>query len=99
MKIRTAKYIVKEGVVNTYRNKLMSLASFIIITATLMVLGFFYMAIINVTHNMKGLQDQPEIQVFCLPQLDDTQVQQVEDAIKKDTRIKSYTVVTKKEAL
>lgn len=99
MKIRTAKYIVKEGLINTYRNKLMSLASFIIITATLMVLGFFYMAIINVTHNMKGLQNQPEIQVFCIPELDDGQVKAVEDTIKKDARVKSYTVVTKKEAL
>ena len=98
MRIRTTKYILKEGIINTYRNKLMSLASLIIITATLVVLGFFYLIVANLTQNMKPLQDQPEIQIFCFSQLDDTQVKQVETAIKDDQRIKQFTTVSKKEA-
>jgi cell division transport system permease protein len=99
MKIRTTKFIIKEGISNTYRNKLMTLASLSIITATLIVLGIFYILSVNVTANLKGLQNQPEIQVYCFPQLDDSQVKQVETAIKSDKRVKSYQMVTKKEAL
>ena len=43
MKIRTIKYIVKEGGVNAYRNKIMSLASIGIVIATLLIAGIFFM--------------------------------------------------------
>lgn len=99
MKIRTTKFIIKEGISNTYRNKLMSLASLSIITASLIVLGIFYTISVNINSNLKGLQDQPEIQVYCFSQLDDSQVKEVETVIKNDKRIKSYYQVSKKQAL
>jgi cell division transport system permease protein len=99
MKIRTTKFIIKEGISNTYRNKLMSLASLSIITASLIVLGIFYIISVNINSNMTGLRDQPEIQVYCFSQLDDSQVLEVETAIKNDKRIKSSRQVSKKDAL
>lgn len=99
MKIRTTKYIIKEGISNASRNKLMSLASLTIITASLIVLGIFYIVSININANLKTLQDQPEIQIYCLPELDDNQITQVEKTIKDDKRIENYRVVSKKEAL
>jgi cell division transport system permease protein len=99
MKIRTTKFIIKEGISNTYRNKLMSLASLSIITASLIVLGIFYIISVNINSNMTGLRDQPEIQVYCFSQLDDSQVLEVETAIKNDKRIKSSSQVSKKQAL
>jgi cell division transport system permease protein len=99
MKIRTTKFIIKEGISNTYRNKLMSLASLSIITASLIVLGIFYIISVNINSNLMGLKDQPEIQVYCFSQLDDSQVLEVETAIKNDKRIKSSSQVSKKQAL
>lgn len=99
MKLRTTKYIVKEGLINTYRNILMSLASVGIVTASMIVLGLFLIISINLTHNTQILKEQPQMQVFCDPELDNEQIKAIEQAIKSDSRVKNYTYVSKKEAL
>ena len=99
MKLRTTKYIVKEGLINTYRNKLMSLASVGVVTASMIILGVFLVITLNLTHNTQKLKEQPQMQVFCDPELDDRQVMVVEQTIKSDSRVKKYTYVSKKEAL
>ncbi|HPD00430.1 MAG TPA: permease-like cell division protein FtsX [Acetivibrio sp.] len=98
MKLRTAKYVVKEGFVNTYRNVLMSLASMGVVTASLVILGFFWIITANINHNTKFLKDQPEMQVFCNPEMDGHQVGMLEWTIGRDKRIKEYKVVDKKQA-
>jgi cell division transport system permease protein len=99
MRIRTARYIVKEGVVNAYRNKLMSLASVIIVIATLVIFGFFMLIALNLELNLNVLRDQPQLEVFCYSILDDTQVKQVEESIKNNDKIAEYQIVTKQQAL
>ena len=99
MKIRTVKYIIKEGTVNSYRNKLMSLASTFIVTATLVIFGFFLLIAFNLELNINVLKEQPQLEAFCFSVLDDTQVQMVEDSIKNNDKIAHYEKVTKQQAL
>lgn len=98
MKIRTTKYIVKEGFQNTYRNKLMSLASIGIITASLIIFGIFLLITVNLKHNTAAIKDQLEMEIFCKPELEDAQVKQIEDTIMQDVRVREYKTVTKKDA-
>lgn len=98
MKLRTTKYVVKEGFINAYRNALMSLASVGVVTVSLFVFGFFFVVTANLNYNTGTLKEQPEMQIFCIPELDESQVNQVEELIKNDTRIKEYKKVTKEEA-
>ncbi|HOJ11443.1 MAG TPA: permease-like cell division protein FtsX [Clostridiales bacterium] len=98
MKIRTIKHIFKEGITNVYRNKLMSLASISIVVASLTIFGIFYMIILNFNHNVGKLKDQPEMQVFCLTELDDVGVKIVEDALMQNEKIKQVAIVTKEQA-
>ncbi len=98
MKVRTYKYLIKEGFINTFRNKLMSIASINIVIASLVVLGIFLLMSINLNYNTKMLMEQPEIEVFCNINLDDQQVNNIETVIKKDTFIKNYRKITKNEA-
>lgn len=100
MKIRTTKYVIKEGFVSAYRNKLMSLASVGIVTASLIVFGFFIIFSLNISQNADdSLQRQAEIEVFCNHNWDDAQAVQVEEAIKKNDDVKKYRKVSKREAL
>ncbi len=99
MKIRTIKYIIKEGVVNSYRNKLMSLASLIIVFATLVIFGLFMFITLNMEYIIDELKQQPQLEAFCYPVLDDVQVQMVEDSIKSNDKIARYEKVTKQQAL
>ena len=98
MRIRTARYIFKEGVVNTYRNILMSLASIMIVIATLIVYGFFLLIALNLEMNISVLKDQPQLEVFCNVELDDNQVKLVEEAVKNNSKVAKYEMVTKEEA-
>jgi cell division transport system permease protein len=98
MKIRTLRYIFKEGAVNSYRNTLMSLASVIVVVLTLMLFGFILLVAYNIEINLNTLKEQPQLVAFCFQELDDTQVQSVEEEIKNDVRIASYEKVSKQQA-
>ena len=99
MKIRTIKHIVKEGAVNSYRNKLMSLASVVVVVATLIIFGFFLMLAFNLEANISVLKEQPQLEAFCYSVLDDAQIQTVEKSIKNNDKIAHYEKVTKEQAL
>ncbi len=99
MRIRTARLIAKEGVINAYRNKLMSLASIIIVIATLVIFGFFMLMALNLELNLNVLREQPQLEAFCYTELDDTQIEQVESAIKNNSMVANYQIVTKEQAL
>lgn len=98
MKIRTVKYIIKEGFVNTYRNKLMTLASVGIVVSSLIIFGIFFVFVVNVKFNLDVLKQQPQIQVFCYTELDDAQIARVENALKNNQGVRNIKKVTKKEA-
>lgn len=97
MRIRTVRHIIKDGFVNSYRNKLMSLASVIIVVASLIVFGFFLLISFNLELNVSLWQEQPQMAVFCYTELDDTQIQRVEDSIKSNEMISEYERVSKEE--
>jgi cell division transport system permease protein len=97
MRIRTVKHIIKDGFVNSYRNKLMSLASVMIVTASLIVFGVFLLISIVLETNVSLWKEQPQIEVFCYSELDNTQVQQVEDSIKNNELVLEYKKVSKEE--
>lgn len=76
----------------------MSLASISIVTATLVIFGIFLLITINLNQNTKVLKEQPEMVVYCNPQLDDTQLKQLEDSLKQNDKIAGLTQVTKSQA-
>ena len=98
MNIRTVRYLVKEGIINTYKNKIMSLASIGIVFASLFVFGLFWILLINLSYNTEVVRSQPEMQVFCEYELDDAQIDQVRQQILNNPNIESCKLVTPKEA-
>jgi len=98
MKIRTMKYMVKEGFVNTYRNLLMSIASVTMVIASLMIFGIFLMLIINFSYNLNRLKAQMEVVVFLENDATQMESANVELKIKNDERVLTYTKITKEQA-
>lgn len=98
MKIRTIKYIIKDGMANITKNKLMSLAAISIVVASLTVFGIFYMLIMNFEYNVMNLKKQPEIQVFCQVDLDDIGIKIIESALTNNERIRQVTMIPKEQA-
>ena len=98
MKLRTVNHIIKEGFLNIFKNKVMSIASLGTVVATLLFFGLFYMVIANVNNIADQFQKQPELTVYSLPGLDAAALKTVEDKIKADPLVASYTTITQKEA-
>jgi cell division transport system permease protein len=99
MSMRTVRYIIKEGVVNTYKNKLMSLSSVAVVIVSLMIFGFLLLFVLNVEANLSILREQPQLEVFCQTKLDETQVQDIEKLIKNNELVESYQKVSKAQAM
>ncbi len=76
----------------------MSLASVAIVVASLIVFGVFLLVAFNMEENIGIWKEQPQLEAFCYVELDDTQVQRVEDAIKNDNRVLQYERVSKELA-
>lgn len=98
MKIRTMKYMVKEGFANTYKNLLMSVASVSMVIASLLIFGIFLMLIINFSYNLNRLKAQMEIVVFLDSDISQLEADSIELKIKNDDRVLSYVRLTKEDA-
>ena len=99
MKIRTAKYIAKEGILNIFRNKLVSLASVGIVAASLLIFGVFILAMLNFESFLEVIEEKPEIRIFCRKELEEEDISTIEQEIKASLKIKEYKMISKKEAL
>ena len=75
----------------------MSLASTVIVVASLIIFGFFLLVSYNLELNVKMWQEQPQMEVFCYTELDATQVSKVEDSIKNNDKIAGYVRVSREE--
>lgn len=98
MKIRTIRHIIKDGVYNIYKNKVMTIASVAIVAATITILGVFLMMFVNLKANLDDLKKRPMIEVFCDENLGELEVGQVESKILEDKKVMNCKKITKSEA-
>ena len=61
-------YLIGEGFRNVFKNKKSTIASLIIMFATMFVFGIFFIVEENVNHLTKTIEQQQGMSVFILPQ-------------------------------
>ena len=95
------KYFVSEGVKSYTSNGLMSLASTIIVIASLVVLGLYLLFSMNINYVAKQLEEECEIQVW----IEDTvkpgsaAMKDIENNLKSNENIKSVEFFSNEQAL
>ena len=99
MKPQTIRYCFKEGFSYLFGNKLMFFVSTAIIIASLVIFSFFLILILNIDDNLRMLDERPQIQVYCLYELSEEEVQALETEIRKSEGIREFVRVSKEEAL
>lgn len=99
MKIRTLEFYIREAFAGLYRNRLMSLASLGIVTASLLILGFFIVFTVTINYNAENIKKQADMEVFVFSDLDKEKIDEIERRISQINKIKEYYLVTKEEAL
>ncbi|MFT8340263.1 permease-like cell division protein FtsX [Clostridium butyricum] len=99
MMINTFKHYIVDAIKSLKRNKAISLASAITVTATLLIMGIFIILMQNVNIGMNNLQSQVEIQVFLKDDIDTAQQENIGQELKQISGAKDIEFEDKAKAL
>lgn len=100
MKFRNASYYVKEAAIGIWRNRLMSLASVIVVILTLLILGAFTLINLNIQAISDGIKDQVEIVAYLKEEVDsEPSLTQLRAQLLALDGVQQVTFVSKDDAL
>ena len=99
MKIRTAKFFVKEGFNSLRKNKTMSAASISSVIAALLVIAIFFVIVMNVDYAASKLESQIEMMVYLQDNLSETIISSMGKDIKEVSGVKDVQFISKAQAL
>lgn len=91
-------YLIGEGFRNVFKNKKSTIASLIIMCATMFVFGIFFMVGENVNHLTKTIETQQGISVFINDSATEVQRTELENKIRSMDNVNTVTFKTKEEA-
>ncbi len=98
--IRRFFYTLKQAFVQVFRNRAMSLASIFAITAMLMILGLFFVIVININTAATMIkQDYDSIEVFLKDETTKKQAEKLADKLEAEDGVESVTYRDKDEAM
>ena len=99
MKYSIFGYLIGEGFRNVFKNKKSTIASLIIMCATMFVFGIFFMVEENVNHLTRNIEEQQGISVFISDDATDEQRTELENTIRSMEYVNTVTFKTKEDAL
>jgi len=93
-------YTIKQAFRQIFRNRAMTLASVFAITAMLLILGIFFLLIINVNTAAESVKkDYNTIEVFMLEETDETRTQQIINDVTTWPNVAAAVYRSKDEAM
>lgn len=105
MKINTLFYIIKQGIVNIFRNKWYSLASIATISACLFLFGMFYSVMANLQNSVLTAEEGVSVTVFFKEdetganiQVSDVRVAEIKQMIENRVEVSKVNFVSADEA-
>ena len=99
MRYNILTYHIGEGIRNLFKNKKSTVASLVIMMATMLMFGVFFIIGQNVNQIIKSIEEEQGMQVFIIEGADSKEVQEVRDMISTIDGVASATIYTKQEAL
>lgn len=100
MRLRIIRNIVKQGFKGVWRNKGMGLASITSITAVLVILGLVLILMLSLNNVVMDIRDKfDEIQIFLEDEITASQLEEIEDRIRKSDKVISVIFKSKDQAL
>jgi cell division transport system permease protein len=99
MKYNIFSYLVGEGFKNVFKNKKSTAASLMIMCATMIIFGVFFIIGENINYFVKEVESAQGIQVFINLDATDEQVKEVGEKISALDGVNTITFVSKDEGL
>ncbi|MCT4542493.1 MAG: permease-like cell division protein FtsX [Vallitalea sp.] len=98
MKLRTVNYCFKQGMVNLFKNRLMSIASIGTISACLFIVGIFYIVAANLGYSLSQAESKLGVSVFLSEDITDEDREAIETMIRQREEVKSVTYISPEQA-
>ncbi|MGN0347592.1 MAG: permease-like cell division protein FtsX [Lachnospiraceae bacterium] len=98
MRIRTLFYVIVQGIKNTFKNKLFSLASIATIGACLFLLGLVFSVIMNLEHMVKNAEEGVSVTVFFDEGISDERIAEIGNLITSHTAVAKAEYVSAEAA-
>jgi len=92
-------YLIGEGFRNVFKNKKSTVASLMIMCATMFIFGIFFLIGENVQEVMKQVEEQQAMQVFINPDATEQEITELGIKIKSIQYVNQADHVTKEDAL
>ena len=99
MKYNIFTYLIGEGFKNILKNKKSTAASLMIMCATMIIFGVFFMVGENVNHFVREVESAQGIQVFINTDATDEQIKEIGEKISSLDGVNTTTFVSKEEGL
>ena len=99
MKYSILGYLVGEGFRNFFKNKKSTIASVIIMCATMFIFGIFFLIGENVNYIMDQVQSKQAMQIFINPEATKEQEAELEQKIKNIQYVNTIEYTSKEQAL
>ena len=99
MKIRTIRYLIKEGILSIWKNRLMSLASIGTIVLCLIVLGISYSIASNVDFILHQIESNIGITAYISDKVKEEEIASLKSKIENTAYVTSVTYISKDQAL
>ncbi len=99
MKYNILSYLIGEGFKNVLKNKKSTGASLMIMCATMIIFGVFFMIGENINHIMSELEMQQGMQVFIKDEVTEKGVTELGDKIRALSDVNKVEFVSKEDAL
>ena len=90
---------IAEAFKNLWRDRIMSIASILVLASCLVVLGAFSLIVFNINHNMEKLVSLKEIVVFLPQEVEEARVKEIHKEIEALDNVESVIFVSKEEGL
>ena len=99
VKFNILGYLIKEVIRNTLKNKKSTMASLVIMIATMLIFGLFFVVTENINSVMEQIEAQQGIQVFIEKEATQAQITELKEKIQALDGVNNTQFVTKEEAL
>jgi len=98
MKGSNFSYLVKQGIVSVWRNRMMSFASFCILMVSLLLIGLSTLIALDISIVIGNVEDTNEVIVFVYSDVQESRLKQIEDIIANYDYVGSVIFFSKEEA-
>lgn len=92
-------YLFGQGMKNIWTNRIMSMASFCILSVSLLLIGFTMLFTANINRFVSGVENKNEVVIFLDEDVDSTMASAMENTIRNIHNVESVTFYSKDEAL